>query len=71
MWQENKVSKEWANFNRNHDKSISKAKTRRSLGTLFFPMYKPVGLYTGECIHGQKKVIGVAMGLYTGGTIDG
>ena len=25
----------------------------------------------GECIHGQKKIVVVAMGLYTGGTIDG
>ena len=29
-----------------------------------------ISLYTGECIHGQKKPVGVTMGLYTGGTID-
>ena len=30
MWEENKVSKEWAIFNRNHVKSMSKAKTKWS-----------------------------------------
>ena len=30
-----------------------------------------MGLCTGECIHGQKNLVGVGMGLYTGGTIDG
>ena len=51
MWEENKVSKEWANTNRNHDKkNMSKAKTKRSKRTLFLPMYKPVGFFVEQTV---------------------
>ena len=43
----------------------------RSKSAVHLSVHKPVGLCTGECIQGQKKLVGVAMGLYTGGTIDG
>ena len=38
---------------------------------VFVSGYKPVGVCTDERMHGQKKLVGVAMGLYTGGSKTG
>ena len=57
-------------------RKLSKARNQRSLSAVFISVYKPVGLCTGECIHGQKKTRCCSYGLmhgwdYTGRLANG